>query len=138
MIWKSSWQNKAVPLWGLFMLGFFPAAHVLILSTISANTAGHTKKATTAGLVWVAYCASNGIAPLTVLTTEKSIHYPTAFKTIMAMVSFSIVLVSALYFYLHFENRKRDMRAPVDSQAMEDTAFSDLTDRENPNFRYRL
>lgn len=138
MIWKSTWAIKAVPLWGLFLLGFYPAAHVMILSLISANTAGHTKKAVTAGLLWIAYCASNGVAPLTVRTTEIESHYPTAFKIIITTTSVSIMLITTLYFYLRFENRRRDARTPVEEDPMAETAFLDLTDRQNPYFRYRL
>ena len=137
MIWKSSWDVKAVPLWGLFLLGFFPAAHVMVLSLISANTAGHTKKAVTAGLLWVAYCASNGVAPLTVRTTEKVHHYPTAFKIILATTSLSVVLVTALYFR---ENRRRDAAALADElpvALVAETGFLDLTDKQNIYFRYR-
>ena len=138
MIWKSSWVNKAVPLWGLFLLGFFPAVYVMLLSLMSANTAGHTKKATTSGLVWAAYCASNGVAPLTVLTQEQAAHYPTCFKIILSMLSLTFFLLLSFRVYLLGLNKKRDAKGLVDEWHAAAMAFHDLTDGENPYFRYRV
>ena len=81
MVWKSDWQeNKAIPLWGFYLTSVFSTTLVMVLTLMAANTAGHTKKAITSGLVWASYCASNGIAPLTVRTQEQKEHFPTAWK----------------------------------------------------------
>jgi hypothetical protein len=53
-MWKSSMATYNAPLAGFYLLGFFSAIYVMILVMISANTAGHTKKAFTVGLVWAA------------------------------------------------------------------------------------
>lgn len=37
------------PLAGFYLLAFFSVTYVMILAVMSANTAGHTKKAFTAG-----------------------------------------------------------------------------------------
>ncbi|KAH8697382.1 MFS general substrate transporter [Talaromyces proteolyticus] len=139
MIWKSSWSNIAVPLWGLYFLCWYPISYVMLLALISANTAGHTKKAVTAGLIWAAYCSSNGIAPLAILTQEADRHYPTAFILFIAMTSFATCLVILLRFYLAWLNKRRDRKyGTVDDVAAAATAFQDLTDRENKHFRYTL
>jgi hypothetical protein len=138
MIWKSSWVNKAVPLWGLFLMGFFPAVYVMLLSLMTANTAGHTKKAMTAGLIWAASCASNGIAPLTVLTEEKTAHYPTCFRIILSTLSLTFILLIGFRFYLVWLNKKRDASGLPDGTHAAAMAFYDLTDGENPSFRYRV
>lgn len=138
MIWQSDWdQSRAVPLWGFFLTSVFSATFVMILTLMAANTAGHTKKAVTAGIVWASYCASNGIAPLTVKTQEVDDHYPTAFITILIMMSFVFVLLGGFRWYVLYVNKKRDEVRTVDRTEAAKTAFLDMTDRANPNFRYQ-
>lgn len=109
----------------------------MILSLVAANTAGHTKKAITAGLVWASYSASNGVAPLLVKTQEQSSHYPTAFITIISMMLLIFVLLVFFRTYLFYLNKKRDDVGPVDQDIAAMTGFLDITDRENENFRYQ-
>jgi MFS family permease len=136
IIWKSSWATYHAPLAGFYLLGFFSIIYVMILSIVSANTAGHTKKAFTAGLVWAAYCAGNGIAPLLVKTTEKAEHYPTLFKALVAFISGTFVFTLVLRFLLIGKNKSRDQQGLVVEDDAASTGFEDLTDGENPNFRY--
>lgn len=137
MVWKSDWEhNRAAALWGFFMLTIFSATQAMILSLVGANTAGHTKKAVTAGLVWGSYSISNGIAPLLVKTTEKQRHYPSAFIPIMAMMTLTFVLLGIYRIYMVHLNRKKDSVMLVDMNAAARTGFLDITDTQNENFRY--
>lgn len=108
----------------------------MALTLMAANTAGHTKKVMTAGLVWATYCTSNGIAPLLVFGTEKKIHYATTFKIIISMMSFTFVLMGAFRYYVLCLNKKRDMVRRVEKHEADRTAFMDMTDKMNENFRY--
>jgi sugar phosphate permease len=136
IIWKSSWATYHTSLAGFYLLGFFSIIYVMILAVASANTAGHTKKATTAGLVWAAYCAGNGIAPLLVKSAEASTHYPTLFKALITFVTITFTLALALRFVLVGKNKSRDRQGLVVEDDAATTGFEDLTDGENPNFRY--
>ena len=138
MVWKSDWQHsRAAALWGFFMLTIFSATQAMILSLVGANTAGHTKKAVTAGLVWGSYSTSNGIVPLLVKTTEKQRHYPSAFIPIMAMMTLTFVLLGIYRIYILHLNRKKDRVMLVDMNAAARTGFLDITDTQNENFRYQ-
>jgi uncharacterized membrane protein len=138
MIWRSNWeQTKAVSLWGFFILTIFSATQVMVLSLVGANTAGHTKKAVTAGLVWASFSASNGVAPLLVKTQEKAQHYPSAFIPILALMSLVFVLLGIYRTYVMHLNKKRDSVRLVDKDAAGRTGFLDITDSENENFRYQ-
>jgi prolipoprotein diacylglyceryltransferase len=138
MIWQSNWQHtKAVPLWGFYLASVFSSTLVMILALMAANTAGHTKKAATSGLVWASYCASNGIAPLTVKTQEETNHYPTAWIIILSMTSLTFILLGLFRIYLLNLNKKRDEARLVDRTEAATTAFMDMTDGENENFRYQ-
>ncbi|UNI17479.1 hypothetical protein JDV02_003820 [Purpureocillium takamizusanense] len=136
MVWKSDWSTKTTPLWGFYLSSIFATTLVMVLTLMAANTAGHTKKAVTSGLVWAAFCASNGIAPLTVRTQEQDDHYPTAWAIILSMMSLTFVLMAFLRFYLLRLNKKKDQVKLVNHEEAARTAFMDMTDRENENFRY--
>ncbi|GJN71494.1 hypothetical protein PLICBS_005559 [Purpureocillium lilacinum] len=136
MVWKSDWSTKMTPLWGFYLTSIFATTVVMVLTLMAANTAGHTKKAVTSGLVWASYCASNGIAPLTVRTQEKDDHYPTAWKIILSMTSLSFVLLAVFRWYLLHLNKKKDQVKLVNHEEAARTAFMDMTDRANENFRY--
>ena len=122
---------------GVLHAYYFSATQAMILSLVGANTAGHTKKAVTAGLVWGSYSTSNGIAPLLVKTTEKQRHYPSAFIPIMAMMTLTFVLLGIYRIYMLHLNRKKDRVMLVDMNAAARTGFLDITDTQNENFRYQ-
>jgi hypothetical protein len=136
MIWKSNWEQRAVPLWGFYLLSIFSTTLVMVLTLMAANTAGHTKKAVTAGLVWSTYCASNGVAPLLVFGPEEKEHYGTTFKIIIAMMCLTLVMLGYFRYYVLRLNRMRDMVKLVEREGADRTAFMDLTDVRNENFRY--
>lgn len=49
----------------------------------------------------------------------------------------SVVLIFSFRTMLSWENRRRDRMSGSQEQLdMDETAFSDMTDRQNPNFRY--
>ncbi len=136
MVWRSDWNMRITPLLGFYLTSIFATTLVMILTLMAANTAGHTKKAVTSGLVWASYCVSNGIAPLTVRTQEKDDHYPTAWKIILSMMSLTFVLLAILRSYLFYLNKKKDEVKLVSMEEAAQTAFLDMTDRANENFRY--
>lgn len=143
MVWKSGdWTskqtNRGIPLWGFYMMTVFSTTYVMVLALMAANTAGHTKKAITAGLVWASYCVSNGIAPITVLTQEEKAHYPTAFIIIICMMSVVFVMLGCFRWYVLGLNRKRDAIKLVSREEAAMTAFLDMTDLKNENYRFHV
>lgn len=135
-MWQVSWESVGAPLAGFMLVGFFTVPYIMVLALMTANTGGHTKKAVTTALVWGAYCVSNGVSPLLVRTTEVTEHYPSLFIPLIALVSFCVAAIITLQCYLKRCNAKRDAIASVDEQAANCMAFADLTDKENPSFRY--
>ncbi|RDL40510.1 Uncharacterized protein BP5553_00489 [Venustampulla echinocandica] len=136
IVWKVSWATVGPPLAGFLLLGFFTAPYIMILALMTANTAGHTKKAITTSLIWGAYCVTNGVAPLLVRTTEVLDHYPTLFLPLIAFLSLSVVIVFVLRWYLSYCNKQKDVIGNANEVSTLNTAFADMTDKENPNFRY--
>ncbi|KAH8879259.1 MFS general substrate transporter [Thozetella sp. PMI_491] len=136
VVWKVSWASVGVPLFGFMLLGFFTAPYIMVLAMVTANTGGQTKKLVTTALVWCAYCVSNGVAPLLVSSTEVSRHYPSLFIPIISFISFSLLVILVLRWYLKFYNKQKESAGSDDGASSAQTAFLDMTDKENPNFRY--
>ncbi|KAH7025665.1 uncharacterized protein B0I36DRAFT_293256 [Microdochium trichocladiopsis] len=82
------------------------------MSMISSNVAGFTKKATASVLMFVGYCLGQFCGPLFFIASEAP-YYPTAFRTFYASVSLMIGIELMLV-----------------------SQFQDLTDWEQPQFRY--
>lgn len=148
------------------MLGFFGPVVSLTISLGASNVAGETKKSFTAAAVFVAYCVGNIIGPQLVKSQTKAQHYPELwtgliiwyvlclslfFPTWISMSAaveillkavysycITILCVSTLYFILRRENKRRETEGLVDDRARDRLAFKDLTDKQNPYFRYVL
>ncbi|KAK3305253.1 general substrate transporter [Chaetomium strumarium] len=117
----------------------FWSAQTLALSMVSRNIAGQTKKSVVVALNFIVWSAGNAIGPQVFLSYDKP-RYFIAFATHLGCYSLLVIVIIALRFYLVAQNRKRDALAAAGvSEARDERmvhAFEDLTDKENPNFRY--
>jgi MFS family permease len=140
LVWKMDWEtSRGAAIAGFILLGCFAAAYMMMLAVLGANTAGHTKKAFTSGLIWCAWGISNGVAPLTIKSSEAHEHYPTCFKATIATAFITIFGSVLLRAYLQGQNSVRDRKfGKVDASAALSAAFHDQTDMENKYFRYSL
>lgn len=137
LIWKVQWApDHSAALAGFFLLFTFPPAYTMLLSLVGSNTGGYTKKVFVMGLVWIVYCVSNGTAPLFVKTTEVKEHYPSLFQGTLTTAALSVACSLAMRFYLIRANKKRDQNP--DATFQDRAIAQDLTDWENPYFRYTL
>lgn len=137
---RGTQANNVGVLMGYYISGSYVAALVLALQMPATNLGGYTKRTTSSALVFLAYCAGNIIGPHAFLD-EESPTYPTGCKLILACAVAQICIAVCLRVLLVRRNKKRDEAAaavPVDEseQAVYDGA--DLTDFENPLFRYLL
>lgn len=117
----------------------FWSAQTLSLSMISRNIGGSTKKSVVVACNFVAWAVGNSIGPQVFLTWNGP-GYFIAFATHLGCYTLLMFIIAFLRFYLKRQNRKKDelVAAGVSEAADENMthAFDDLTDRENPNFRY--
>jgi MFS family permease len=122
-----------------FQLGAYVASLVLALQMPATNVGGYTKRVTCTAFVFLAYCIGNVIGPHTFLAEEAPI-YQTGCKVIMACASGQIVLALLLRGMLIRRNKLRDQAAAASGNDGSDLAdgalLEDLTDFENPRFRY--
>ncbi|KAJ5935055.1 hypothetical protein N7466_004602 [Penicillium verhagenii] len=127
-----------------YLTGSYNASFVIILSILTANIAGHTKKVITNAMIFLGVCAGNIAGPFFYKTDQAPVYALGIWSMIVAnFVEIALILV--LGFSLAWENRRRDRLqgvAPGDDSdymrqlELDRSAFSDLTDKENMNFRY--
>ncbi len=149
--------NTGPLLVGYYLLAFIFGCNTLIVSWILANTAGHTKKSAVMSLYNAAASAGNIVGPLLFDSADAPAYHPGLRSTlgIYAMIVGvvilqvgNLVLLNRLQARARVANGKpREIhdhsmdRAYVDfnadnSAAVGNSAFSDLTDRENDEFIY--
>ncbi|KAJ9645603.1 hypothetical protein H2204_001184 [Knufia peltigerae] len=127
-------NHRIGQLMGYYMwLGNSATALIIILSCISTNVAGYTKKTTVNAMVLIAYCVGFLIGPQ---TFRNAPYYSDGKYTTIAMNIFALGCLVVLYFLNKRENARRDaLDLPPQP---EEQAFMDLTDQENKYFRYAL
>ncbi|SCV02700.1 LAMI_0H02102g1_1 [Lachancea mirantina] len=133
-------ESKNARLAGAYLLYVAPVSFICVLSIISSNTLGYTKKWTVSSINLVSYAASNLAGPQTFIAKQAP-GYNGAKIAMLVCYAGCVVTLSALYVLNIYENKKRDRiqaeRGPSDT-IIENLEFADLTDKENPNFRYAL
>lgn len=132
--------NRNAELAGFWIFSASPIGIVLITSCVTSNTAGFTKKMLTTAIMLVGYSGGNVIGPQTFRATDAP-KYNHAKAGAVGCYSATIFLMSILTIYNMRENRKRDkMKAELgDNYIVPDNVeFADLTDMQNPEFRYRI
>ncbi|APA14406.1 hypothetical protein sscle_12g091760 [Sclerotinia sclerotiorum 1980 UF-70] len=138
MIWKSSWyRHAATPVVGYTIIGFFGPVVSLIITIGMANVAGQTKKCFMAATIFVAYCVGNIVGPQLIISQTKSRHYPELWLGLIICYCITVVAAVVLYILLAKENQKRGLME-LDEENRDKMAFQDLTDKQNPYFRYML
>ncbi|KAH9219617.1 hypothetical protein DL95DRAFT_483830, partial [Leptodontidium sp. 2 PMI_412] len=126
--------------------GPYSAAFVMILSLQTANTAGHMKGVVTNAVLFLGCCTGNTAGPF-FYKGSQSPRYQLGIWSMIVNHLLEVDVILALRVLLSQENKKRDrmqgvgegesVEAWVEREREADRiAFSDMTDRENLNFRY--
>lgn len=112
----------------------------MIISLISRNIAGQTKRGICLSMTFIGWATGNMIAPQIFSSNDA----PRYFHGFIAHICvYAVYLLFVVLTRLLLLARNRDKRAatvvPAENgveKISHDLAFQDLTDRENPNFRY--
>lgn len=155
------WANAAnvVVLMGLCLVAFAPGKHAQLagyalfylcplvmicgLSSCASNVAGHTKKVTVNAIFLIGYCVGNLIGPQT-FRDEQAPDYVGAKVAMVVCSAATTLFLVAVWVLMARENRVRDAAAGAtgtnveDFDKIENHEFADLTDKENPLFRYTI
>jgi MFS transporter, ACS family, allantoate permease len=129
-------QYKAALLVGNYFISCSGASWGLVMVMISNNTVGYTKKATVNGLQILAYGAGNWIGPQTFRSWDAP-DYKIGKTLVAIMYGLAALTLVCIRLINIRENRRRDkLAAEVGEEEAEGTEFMDLTDFEQPRFRY--
>lgn len=128
-----------------YLTGPINAAFVILLSLQTANTAGHTKKVVNSAILFLGYCVGNIAGPFFYKTSQAP-TYPLGIWSMIFCHLLELAIVFVMRMLLKWENDRRDRAQHLMSgdetaelkrqHELDACAFGDLTDRENPNFRY--
>ncbi|THY65735.1 MFS general substrate transporter [Aureobasidium pullulans] len=132
-------DNKAGRLMCYYLTGPYNAAFVMVLSLTTANVAGHSKKVVTNAVLFLGYCAGNIAGPF-FYKTSQSPRYQLGIWSMIVSHLAEVCIILLLRMLLSRENNRRDriqsaLPGGLEGRDLNATAFADLTDRENENFR---
>ncbi|CAI7595718.1 unnamed protein product [Penicillium bialowiezense] len=125
-------SNAGGMLIAFYCTQFFPAQGNMIISLITRNIAGQSKKSFTMTMLFVGWAVGNLIAPQ-IFRDNDAPRYLHGFLAHIVVYVVYIVLVIITRVIIMTRNRSKEQ---VTTELSHDEAFRDLTDRENPNFRY--
>lgn len=134
-------ESKNARLAGYYLISISPVCMICALSCFQSNTAGHTKKVTTTAIYLIGYCVGNLIGPQTFIAAQAP-GYTGGKIAMVVCYAVCVVIVCIIYWLYWFRNKQRDKKAAEmdlgDFKAIQNSEFADLTDMENPSFRYCL
>lgn len=120
-----------------YIISTHSVSFTIMMSMMSSNYAGFTKKSTASALIFMGWCAGMVIAPQLFKPSEAP-RYPTVFMAQFICFALLIALPMVLQAYLMWSNKRRDREFPnseEETSGVED--LMDKTDREQKaRFRY--
>ncbi|KAF7629691.1 hypothetical protein AFLA_013399 [Aspergillus flavus NRRL3357] len=132
--------DKAPALVGYYLTGGIPIGWTTILGLTSTNIAGSTKKITVSCIQTIAYTVGNIISPQTFQAKDAPQYLPAKISIVILYVLVTLDLYLIRWLSIR-ENRRRDQEKEALGDAYvvpQNHEFLDLTDRENPEFRYAI
>lgn len=113
------------------------------MSLFVSNTAGSTKKTVVNASFFVSYCVGNIIGPFAFISSEAP-TYPSGIVAILVSYCVEIAILALFAVYLAWQNKVKERRLQADPSLLAASdeekklaGFRDLTDWENPWFRYQ-
>ncbi|KAJ4493006.1 MFS general substrate transporter [Lentinula edodes] len=138
-------ETKVGLLIAFYCTQVFGAVAVLNLSVMSGNVAGRTKQVVASSLVFIAWATGNAAGPQ-VFRANDAPRYVKAFIVHIVIYGIQLVVIGLLRLHLMRRNQSKRLAQSLQETSVsgEDSneyldhkrAFEDLTDIENPNFRY--
>jgi ACS family allantoate permease-like MFS transporter len=130
-------HNRSGQLEAYFLMtGSSAASWFIVISMISSNVLGTTKKTSLNSVVFAAQGLAYFVGPQ---TFRDGPYYHNAKIVTIVLWTVSIVILAGFWIMSYRENKNRDrMQAEGSGDAATNSEFMDLTDKENKGFRYVL
>lgn len=94
------------------------------------------------GMIWFGACIGNITSPF-FYRTDQAPKYPLGIGSLLVANILELILFFVFRYAFKRENRLKEMRraelrasGEMENTDLNDTAFTDMTDKENPNFIY--
>ncbi|KIM90327.1 hypothetical protein PILCRDRAFT_59629 [Piloderma croceum F 1598] len=126
--------NKGGHLVGIYLVNTIIPAAVLVLSWVTANVAGQTKRAFAYASVNFAFYIGSILGPQTFQAKDAPQYLP-AKTVVLAAQSAAIVVAVVIRLYYGRQNSLREKRKSTE-KIIKDMEWLNLTDKENKTFRY--
>ncbi|WWD22201.1 hypothetical protein CI109_106692 [Kwoniella shandongensis] len=127
---------------GFWITGFLNPGNFIIWSQTSLIVAGRTKKSVVQALNFLFWCLGFVIGPQTFQASTAPEYRPGLYFCCACFVVAECDLI-AWWFWVRWENRRRDKRTQLAGLTPEQVqiegclfGLQDMTDRQNPHFRY--
>lgn len=127
--------NKPGLLAGIYLINFIVPVVAIILQWAASNIAGHTKRTVSIALIASAFSLGNIIGPQTFQAKDAPDYIP-AKITLLATQGGCALMAVVLFLYYRWANNCRDKAGSEDTRGSATLLSGNLTDKENPNFRY--
>ncbi|KAM0334513.1 hypothetical protein ACHAQA_001542 [Verticillium albo-atrum] len=102
-------EQKAVLLFGYYLVSCMAAVTPLVYSWQAQNTAGDTKKKTTSAMVFIGMCVGNIVGPLIYQPSDAPLYRPGLISNLIMFVLVAI-LGATIPFYLMYLNKRHANR----------------------------
>jgi hypothetical protein len=126
-------STKAGLLISYWIVFTFWAAQGLGMSMLTRNVGGQTKKSVCITMNFLAWCAGNAAGPQVFFDGDAP-RYRKALSIHLGCYSLLVCTIAFLRWNLTIRNKKKDQQFGKEISSTH--GFDDLTDKENPNFRY--
>jgi len=135
-------NNRGARAFGYFITYWQTASWATLSSIVQTNVAGHTKKGVANSLFLIGFSVGNLLGPLSYSygsNSDDGLNYAAAGASMVGtnvLSAFSPLVLLVIYFYRNKKKEQlRDEAALINDNHL---SFGDLTDFENPAFRYDL
>ncbi|WEW55538.1 hypothetical protein PRK78_000969 [Emydomyces testavorans] len=129
-------DNHAGVLTGIYLVNCIVPTLVLVYQWVAANVAGSTKRSASVALVTASFGVGNIIAPQTFQAKDAPQFIPAKIAVLATQATAAVVAVVIFLYYL-WENHRRDrVQLEMSESSSEEANWDNLTDKENPAFRY--
>lgn len=131
-------HSQSARLAGAYLWYISPVSFICVLSNISANSSGFTKKWMVSSINLVAYAAANLAGPQCFIAKQAPAYKGAKTSMVVCYAVMIVILAALLALNIRENNRRDKLAAERGPQEVENLEFADMTDFENPNFRYTL
>lgn len=133
-------SNRAALLIGIYLVNAITGTLTVIYQWTMSNVAGHTKRTIAAALIAGSFSIGNIIGPQTFQAKDAPDYRPAkiAVMSTQAGGAFVSIVLFGYYVWANKQRESRKVTEVVSSSSSEDeqTLWENMTDKENPNFRY--